>query len=198
VIRDEDIMIIDPPKLSPADKLYLPQVVMGLKTTLRHMFQRKVTVQYPEQRKPVRIANYRGVHRLNRDEQGRVACVACFMCETACPAHCIHIEGGEAPWPDREKYPIKFDIDELRCIYCGMCEEACPVDAIELTPEYSIVGLTRDEMIFDKEKLLQMFDRTREMKPRKNPPITGYDVGGEIPPSGQTTEGGAASEKPAK
>jgi NADH-quinone oxidoreductase subunit I len=56
------------------------------------------------------------------------------MCSKACPAHCIHIDAGKSPWPDREKYPIQFDIDELRCIYCGMCEEACPVDAIELTP----------------------------------------------------------------
>ena len=76
---------------------------------------------------------YRGVHRLNKDEEGRVKCVACFMCSTACPARCIHIEADEIPWADREKYPAKFDIDELRCIYCGMCEEACPVDAIELT-----------------------------------------------------------------
>ena len=108
---------------------------------------------------------YRGVHRLNKDEAGRVKCVACFMCSTACPAHCIEIEAGESPWPDREKYPIKFDIDELRCIYCGMCEEACPVDAIELTHEYNIVGLTRQEMIFDKEKLLKMYDQTVEKEP---------------------------------
>jgi NADH-quinone oxidoreductase subunit I len=110
------------------------------------------------------------------------------MCETICPAYCIHIEGAPSPWPDREKYPIKFDIDELRCIYCGMCEEACPVDAIELTPEYSTVGLTRDEMIFDKEKLLEVFDKTRDILPRKNPPITGYSVGGPIPPSDDEQE----------
>jgi NADH-quinone oxidoreductase subunit I len=183
MIRDEDIITIGEPQLSPADKLYLPQVVMGLKTTIQHLFKKKLTVQYPEQRRPMRTEIYRGVHRLNRDEQGRVACVACFMCETICPAHCIHIEGTESPWPDREKYPVKFDIDELRCIYCGMCEEACPVDAIELTPEYSLVSTSRDEMIFDKAKLLEMFDLTRETKPRKNPPITGYPVGGPIPPS---------------
>src|SRR6185295_8664178 len=141
----------------------------------------KLTVQYPEEQRPMRTEIYRGVHRLNKDEDGRVACVACFMCETACPAHCIHIEGAEAPWTDREKYPVKFDIDELRCIYCGMCEEACPVDAIELTPEYSLVGFTRDEMIFDKEKLLAIFDETKIEKPRKNPYITGYPVGGTIP-----------------
>ena len=183
MIRDEDIIVIPDPTLTAADKLYLPQVVMGLKTTFRHLFKKKMTVQFPEQHKPVRIENYRGVHRLNRDEQGRVACVACFMCQTACPAHCIHIEGAESPWPDREKYPIKFDIDELRCIYCGMCEEACPVDAIELTPEHTLVGMTREEMIFDKEKLLDIFDRSREIKPRRNPKITGYfHVGGAIPP----------------
>ncbi|HZN63692.1 MAG TPA: 4Fe-4S binding protein, partial [Tepidisphaeraceae bacterium] len=65
----------------------------------------------------------------------------------------------------REKYPAKFDIDELRCIYCGMCEEACPVDAIELTSTYDIVGLTRQEMIFDKEKLLRVYDETVKAEP---------------------------------
>jgi NADH-quinone oxidoreductase subunit I len=188
MIKDSDIIVLGEPTLTSADKLYLPQVVIGLKTTFRHLFKKKVTVQYPEQKKPVPTRIYRGVHRLNRDERGRVACVACFMCETACPAHCIHIEGGESPWPDREKYPVKFDIDELRCIYCGMCEEACPVDAIELTPEYSIVGLTRDEMVFDKEKLLEMFDKTRDMRPRVNPHITGYNVGGPIPPSDDSSK----------
>jgi len=186
MIQDEDVIEVGAPELSAAERLYLPQVAAGLKTTFRHLFTKRKTVQYPEEQVPLRVANYRGVHRLNKDEQGRVACVACFMCETACPARCIHIDAGEAPWPDREKYPIKFDIDELRCIYCGMCEEACPVDAIELTPEYSMVGLTREEMVFDKEKLLEMFDRTRAIKPRKNPPITGYEynTGGPIPEEG--------------
>src|SRR5512147_2077479 len=106
MIKDEDIIEITDPKLTAADKLYLPQILNGLKTTFRHLFARRLTVQYPEQRRPLRKEIYRGVHRLNRDEQGRVACVACFMCETACPADCIHIVGAEAPWPDREKYPI--------------------------------------------------------------------------------------------
>lgn len=176
--RETDVLRVEQPSLSMSERLYLPQVFGGLKTTLRHMFKKRLrdqtVVQYPEEKRVLRKENYRGVHRLNRDAQGRVACVACFMCETACPAHCIHIVGEESPWPDREKYPIRFDIDELRCIYCGMCEEACPVDAIELTPEYQLVGNTREEMIFDKEKLLMVFDRTKETKPRKNPSITGY------------------------
>ncbi len=91
--------------------------------------------------------------------------MACFLCATACPAHCIDIVAAESPWPDREKYPQTFNIDELRCIYCGMCEEACPVDAIELTSVYDIVGLTRQEMVFDKAKLLKVFDETVEKEP---------------------------------
>jgi len=174
MIRDEDIILLQAPPATAMERLYLPEIVRGMATTLRHMLTRKITVEYPEETRPLRIDNHRGVHRLNRDEQGRVACVACFMCSTACPAHCIHIEAGEAPWPDREKYPVRFDIDELRCIYCGMCEYACPVDAIELTPEFRVVGRTRQEMIYDKEKLLEVYDRTKDIKPRRNPPITGY------------------------
>ena len=174
MIRDRDIIYIEPPELSVAERMYVPQIMDGLAVTLKHLFRKNRTTQYPEQRAPMRVENYRGVHRLNREPDGRVACVACFMCETACPAHCIHIEADESPWEDREKYPLRFELDELRCIYCGMCEEACPVDAIELTAEYDIVGLSRDEMVFDKEKLLEVYDVTVGGKPRQNPKITGY------------------------
>ncbi len=178
-ILDEDIIKIEPPPMNPSERLYLPEVIKGLGTTMRHFFtsygqgRTSRALQYPEERRehlPVEqgglyAPNFRGVHRLNRDEKGRVKCVACMMCPTLCPANCIHIVAAESPWDDREKYPAKFEIDELRCIYCGMCEEACPVDAIELTAEYDIVGLSRQEMIFDKEKLLNVFDVTIEKKP---------------------------------
>ena len=181
-MRDEDVKVIEETVLTPAERMYLPQILVGFKTTLRHMFdisrRNETVVRYPEQKRKLRVENYRGVHRLNKDPDGRVACVACFMCSTACPAHCIHIEAGESPWPDREKYPVKFDIDELRCIYCGMCEEACPVDAIELTPQYELVGFTREEMIFDKEKLLDVYEQTKDIKPRKNPAVTDYGLTG--------------------
>lgn len=195
MIRDEDIVEIVAPELSALERLYVPQVVGGMVTTLKHMGRsligKTVTVQYPEERRELRVANYRGVHRLNRDQNGHVACVACYMCSTACPAHCIHIEAGESPWPEREKYPVKFDIDELRCIYCGMCEEACPVDAIELTPHYDLVGRTRQEMILDKEELLAIHDETVTAKPRKNPRITGYsNTGGPDRAGGDELEAG--------
>jgi NADH-quinone oxidoreductase subunit I len=181
-MRDEDVIVLTEPVLSAAERMYLPQILVGFKTTLRHMFSARLrnetVVCYPEQKRTLRVANYRGVHRLNKDPDGRVACVACFMCSTACPAHCIHIEAGESPWPDREKYPVKFDIDELRCIYCGMCEEACPCAAIALTPQYELVGRSREEMIFDKEKLLQVYEETKDIKPRKNPPVTDYGLTG--------------------
>ncbi|MFM7923542.1 MAG: NuoI/complex I 23 kDa subunit family protein, partial [Planctomycetaceae bacterium] len=119
------------------------------------------TQQFPEV-KPELPLHYRGVHRLNRDEKDRVKCVACMMCATACPARCITIEAQAAPpeWPDRDKFPKSFVLDELRCIYCGMCEQACPVDAIELTTLFDLTGMSREDMMFDKEKLLSVFDHT--------------------------------------
>jgi NADH-quinone oxidoreductase subunit I len=159
-IDPKDVRWVELPKLGILDRLYIPAIMEGLATTLRHAVTgTSLTVQYPEVQ-PKLPPNYRGVHRLNRDDAGRVKCVACYMCSTACPAHCIDIVAAPSPWPDREKYPETFVIDELRCIYCGMCEEACPVDAIELTSLSDLTGLSREEMMFDKEKLLSVFDET--------------------------------------
>jgi NADH-quinone oxidoreductase subunit I len=181
-IPDSDIIDVTPRKMKQGEALFIPAIIKGMGTTLRHVFgnlgrdgknKKNIwVVQYPEEKRDDRPVleggqereTFRGVHRLNRDEDGRVRCVACFMCATACPANCIHIVAEESPWPDREKYPKQFDIDELRCIYCGMCEEACPCDAIELTPFYEVTGLSRQEMIFDKSKLLEVYDQTIEEK----------------------------------
>lgn len=163
-----------PPKLNLLEKTYLPQILGGLVVTGRHiagaaLAGKTVTVEYPEEQ-TTRSPNYRGVHRLNKDENGRIKCVACMLCATACPVHCIDIVGATAPdgWDDREKYPADFVIDELRCIYCGMCEEACPVDAIELTALYDITGFTREELIFDKAKLMSVYDVTHEAEPMRS------------------------------
>ncbi len=162
-ISPSEVRWVQEPKLNLWERLYVPAVAEGLKTTFRHMAQSMAgatfTQQFPEQ-EPKLPSHYRGVHRLNRDEEGRPRCVACYLCSTACPAHCIDIVAAPSPWPDREKYPETFVIDELRCIYCGMCEEACPVDAIELTSLYDLTGLSRKEMLFDKEKLLSVWDQT--------------------------------------
>jgi len=170
---DPSLKRMTPPKLNILEKTYLPQILGGLAVTGRHILASAIggkvmTQQYPEEQH-IPPANYRGVHRLNQDDQGRIKCVACMLCATACPAHCIDIEGATAPdtWDDREKYPLSFVIDELRCIYCGMCEEACPVDAIELTGLYDLTGLSREQMIFDKTKLLSVFDLTKDSEPMK-------------------------------
>jgi NADH-quinone oxidoreductase subunit I len=171
---DPKITWVKEPELGLSGRMYLPLFLQGLKVTTRHLFSPKVTQSFPEERpKPGNPLIYRGVHRLNRDSQGRVKCVACFLCATACPAHCIDILGAESPWPDREKYPESFTIDELRCIYCGMCEEACPVDAIELTSLLDLTGLSREEMVFDKEKLLSVYDRTKDSEPMPSKAIGG-------------------------
>ena len=172
-ISADDITWIEEPEIGFWEATFLPAIVEGLKTTLRHVTDKKVeTQQYPEVR-PELPLHYRGVHRLNRDEQGRVKCVACMLCATACPADCIHIEAAAAPpdWPDRDKFPSSFVLDELRCIYCGMCEEACPVDAIELTHIYDLTGETREEMVYDREKLLGVYDQTKDNP--KDPVRTG-------------------------
>jgi NADH-quinone oxidoreductase subunit I len=167
---DPKLKRLEPPEMTLAVKLFLP-LLSGMAVTAQHIFgvalgDRAITMQYPEEQH-VPSPNYRGVHRLNKDEAGRVKCVACMLCATACPAHCIDIKGATAPpaWPDREKYPESFVIDELRCIYCGMCEEACPVEAIELTGLYDLTALTRQQMVFDKAKLLSVFDATKDLEP---------------------------------
>jgi NADH-quinone oxidoreductase subunit I len=183
-----------PPKLNILEKTYLPQIAIGLAVTGRHILKAAlgngaITNQYPEEQH-IPPPNYRGVHRLNKDDNGRIKCVACMLCATACPAHCIDIVGATAPdtWDDREKYPESFVIDELRCIYCGMCEEACPVDAIELTAFYDLTGLSREQMIFDKTKLLSVFDLTRKTEPMKSAPLPPELRGAAGAPPSATTE----------
>ncbi len=193
-IAEKDVVWVQEPKMGLAEMLYLPAIFQGLMTTTKHLFKKKLTQEFPEQR-PVMPPNYRGVHRLNRDEQNRVKCVACYMCSTACPAHCIDIVAAAAPpdWKDREKYPETFVIDELRCIYCGMCEQACPVDAIELTTLYDLTGLSREAMMFDKEKLLAVFDQT--VKAGTDPVRTHagrLSVASEMPSEGAVTSSSSA------
>jgi NADH-quinone oxidoreductase subunit I len=157
---------IERPKLTLAERLYLPAIVSGLLITLKHfknsLFGKtKVTMHYPEERWDAHLpGHYRGAPALVKDEHGRERCVACQLCEFICPPRAIRITPGELPPEDRfakvEKFPKEFEIDMIRCIYCGLCEEVCPEQAIFLRKEYSITGLTRSEMVHDKDKLFEM------------------------------------------
>lgn len=194
---DPSLKRMAPPKLNLLEKTYLPQVAAGLAVTGKHILSAAlgkgaITLQYPEEQH-IPSANYRGVHRLNKDQNGRIKCVACMLCATACPAHCIDIVGATAPdtWDDREKYPESFVIDELRCIYCGMCEEACPVDAIELTGLYDLTGLSREQMIYDKTKLLSVYDLTYQAEPMKTekPPYPANETGPSVEAASLPSDG---------
>ena len=139
-----------------ADALYLPALARGLRITLGHVFNRPITEEYPEQKRRVH-AGYRGKHKLNKDGEDHVKCVACYLCGTACPADAILIESAPCPpeWKGRDRFPSRFEIDTMKCIYCGFCEEACPVDAIILTDAIPDVVERRDEFVRDREDLLR-------------------------------------------
>jgi len=153
-------MIVKRKSLSWWERIYLPAIIGGLKVTLRHFFARKVTMQYPEE-KWVVPEGYRGAPYLVRDQQGNTKCVSCQLCEFVCPPKAIKIippgpDGPAADRPNAEKIPREFEINMLRCIFCGYCQEVCPEEAIFLMQDYSLTGLSRQEMIYDKEKLLAL------------------------------------------
>jgi len=145
--------------LSLAERTYLPQIASGLRTTLKHLFSPRVTLEYPEQR-PALPPGYRGVPTLVKDPHGREKCVSCQLCEFVCPPKAIRITPGSVPEGSGrehvEKAPEAFDIDMLRCIYCGLCQEVCPEEAIFLQNQYSMTGYTREEMVNHKDRLYEL------------------------------------------
>jgi NADH-quinone oxidoreductase subunit I len=142
-------------KLAWATRLYLP-LIKGMFVGLREFIRKPVTFNYPEE-VPKVSERYRGEHRLTKDADGHMKCVACYMCATACPAQCIHIEAQAAPpdWEGRDKIPRTFEIDMLKCIYCGFCVEACPKEAIEMTNKWPRVYDNRQDFIYGMDKLLK-------------------------------------------
>ncbi|MEM9226533.1 MAG: NADH-quinone oxidoreductase subunit I [Verrucomicrobiota bacterium] len=141
------------------EKTYVPQILGGLKITLKNAIRPKVTLQYPEERPPI-PENYRGVPTLVKDPNGREKCVSCQLCEFVCPPKAIRITPGELPDDSDnahvEKGPQEFEINMLRCIYCGLCQEVCPEEAIFLQDIYSLVGTSREELVNNKEKLYEL------------------------------------------
>jgi NADH-quinone oxidoreductase subunit I len=145
--------------LTLMERLYLPNILAGMATTLKHLVAPAITLQYPEQR-PAIPPGYRGAPTLVKDPDGREKCVSCQLCEFVCPPKAIRITPGEIPAgaPDAhiEKAPKEFEINMLRCIYCGLCQEVCPEEAIWLQNTYSVSGYTRDGLVNNKQKLYEM------------------------------------------
>ncbi|NVK18154.1 MAG: NADH-quinone oxidoreductase subunit NuoI [Methylocystaceae bacterium] len=129
----------------------LKELLEGLWITFRYMFKQKVTLNYPFEKGPL-SPRFRGEHALRRYPNGEERCIACKLCEAICPAQAITIE--VEPRSDGSRRTTRYDIDMTKCIYCGFCEEACPVDAIVEGPNFEFATETREELMYDKDKLL--------------------------------------------
>lgn len=156
------------------ERLYLINIIKGMFITFGHMFKKQPTVRYPEQKREFSPV-FRGLHVLNRDEEGRERCTACGLCAVACPAEAITMEAaerkeGEENLYREEKYAANYEINMLRCIFCGLCEEACPKDAIYLTTSKVLVPASyeREDFIFGKDKLVMPLDRAMQNAQLKN------------------------------
>jgi NADH-quinone oxidoreductase subunit I len=150
-------------KVSTTEKFYILPLLQGLLVTLKYFLKgfflrRHYTIMYPEERRDY-SQRFRGMHFISVDENKLENCTACFLCQTVCPAECIHIVAEERDQDKnpvgvpKEKRPLSFDIDALRCCYCGFCEESCPKDAIKLSRNYELSVKTRDEGIYNLEFL---------------------------------------------
>ena len=138
---------------SAARSLFLSEFVAALALSVRYMFKPKVTLNYPHEKSPL-SPRFRGEHALRRYPNGEERCIACKLCEAICPAQAITIEAGPRR-NDGTRRTTRYDIDMTKCIYCGMCQEACPVDAIVEGPNFEFAVETREELFYDKDRLLE-------------------------------------------
>src|SRR5688500_14026916 len=149
---------VDRRPMNLVEKMYLWNILKGMLTTFSHIFKKSPTINYPKEKRTY-CSVFRGLHILNRDEEGRERCTACGLCAVACPAEAITMEGaervpGEEQLYREEKYAVKYEINMLRCIFCGLCEEACPKDAIYLSQTFAPANYSRKGFIYKKEDLL--------------------------------------------
>ena len=136
--------------------MLLVELISGMALTLKYFFKPNVTINYPFEKGPI-SPRFRGEHALRRYPSGEERCIACKLCEAVCPAQAITIEA--EPRDDGSRRTTRYDIDMTKCIYCGFCEEACPVDAIVEGPNFEFAAETREELLYNKEKLLANGDR---------------------------------------
>ncbi len=159
------------PKMNFWERLYLPAIFQGLAITFRHFFKPKVTIRYPEEKRPFSPV-YRGLHVLKRDDAGAERCTACGLCAVACPAEAITMTAeerkrGEEHLYREEKYAKVYEINMLRCIFCGLCEEACPKQAIYLTDRIVPSQYERKDFIWGKDRLVEKLDQRIDVKTRE-------------------------------
>ncbi|GAO00618.1 MULTISPECIES: NADH-quinone oxidoreductase subunit NuoI [Komagataeibacter] len=147
-----------------ARSMLLSELVTGMSVTLKAFFKPKATINYPYE-KGVLSPRFRGEHALRRYPNGEERCIACKLCEATCPAEAITIEA--EPRDDGSRRTTRYDIDMTKCIYCGLCEEACPVDAIVEGPNYEFATETREELMYNKDKLLANGDRWESVLARR-------------------------------
>ena len=138
------------------DYMYFMPIISGMAITFEQIFEPSVTLNYPFEKAPL-SPRFRGEHALRRYPTGEERCIACKLCEAVCPARAITIEAEERA--DGSRRTTRYDIDMTKCIYCGFCQEACPVDAIVEGPNFEFATYTREELMYDKEKLLANGDR---------------------------------------
>ena len=171
------VKVVERKPMTLVERLYLWNIFKGMMITLKHLFQRKATIKYPEQKRSFSPV-FRGLHVLNRDAEGRENCTACGLCAVACPAEAITMEGaerkkGEEHLYREEKYAAKYEINMLRCIFCGLCEEACPKDAIYLTETFAPANFQRQTFIYGKQDLLIPH-------PKEEPALYAKAAGGRV------------------
>lgn len=139
-----------------ARSFLLGELLSGMALTFKTMFKPKHTINYPYEKGPL-SPRFRGEHALRRYPNGEERCIACKLCEAVCPAQAITIEA--EPREDGSRRTTRYDIDMTKCIYCGFCQEACPVDAIVEGPNFEFATETREELFYNKDKLLSNGDR---------------------------------------
>lgn len=140
--------------------IFLTEFILGFWIAIKQMFKTKKTINYPFEKGSL-SPRYRGEHALRRYPNGEERCIACKLCEAVCPAQAITIESTEME--DGSRKTTRYDIDMLKCIYCGLCQESCPVDAIVQGPNFEFATETREELYYNKKKLLDNGDRWEEV-----------------------------------